>query len=385
MINITQKANCCGCGACAQVCPKKCITMEPDSEGFLYPVVDTQTCVDCGLCEKVCPILNKAEPVCQDVEAFAAYTKDREVRETSSSGGIFSALAQQILAQKGVVFGAAFAEDFSVHHIKIEHPEELERLRGSKYVQSRMECTYQEAKHLLQAGRAVLFSGVACQIAGLKAFLGKEYDNLYTVDVLCHGVPSPKVWQMYVRNQERHYGGKTTGVSFRDKRSGWKAYSVTMSFQNGGEYSAKNAQNHYMRMFIGDVCLRPSCHSCRFKDIPRGSDLTIGDAWGIQKHMPDMDDDRGTSVVLVNSEKGRQLWAQVAPEMHVKQGQLHVLLPPTADSRKPVRKHPNRKRFFAGLNQGADVEQLVKLTKKPLLRRLLSAGKKCLKRLKKAL
>lgn len=381
MINITQKENCCGCGACAQVCPKWCITMKADAEGFLYPAVDPHLCVSCGLCEKVCPIENRPVPNAGPVEAYAAYTKDSELRENSSSGGIFSELSRWVLAQNGVVFGAAFAEDFSVHHIRIDSEAEMDLLRGSKYTQSATEETYQEARQLLQKGRPVLFSGVACQIAGLKNYLGKEYDHLYTVDVLCHGVPSPKVWQKHMHEQQAKRGNNVKAVRFRDKRSGWKNYSVSMAFDDGSEYCKENRSDAYMRLFIGDICLRPSCHSCRFKDIPRASDLTIGDAWGIQHHMPHMDDDRGTSIVLVHSEKGSRLWSQITPALICKQGQVNVLLPPTAASRKPVKKHPNRKRFFAELDRGADIDQLVKLTKKPLLRRILSAGKKCLKKL----
>lgn len=384
MIGISKKENCCGCGACAQVCPKWCITMKPDEEGFLYPAVNQHLCVNCGLCEKVCPILNKKSDETGPVAAFAAYTKDADVREASSSGGIFSVLAQQILDQKGVVFGAAFAEDFSVHHVMIERGEDLNLLRGSKYVQSQIENTYQEARQVLQKGRPVLFSGVACQIAGLKEFLGKEYDNLYTVDVLCHGVPSPKVWSRYVRERELQSNAKTVSAAFRSKRQGWKQYSMEFAFENGAQYAQVLSQDTYMRSFLSNICLRPSCHSCRFKDIPRVSDLTIGDAWGIQHHMPHMDDDRGTSVVLVHSEKGSRLWAEVAPQLHVQQGQLDVLLPPTADSRKSVKKHPNRARFFAALDRDADMDALVKLTKKPFLRRILSAGKKCWKRLKRS-
>lgn len=381
MIDITRKEDCCGCGACAQACPKKCITMQPDGEGFLYPVVDSRLCVECGICESTCPILKKAKPAQSETDAYAAYTKDENIRGKSSSGGVFSVLARQVLVRGGVVFGAAFADDFSVHHVKAERVEDLEKLRGSKYVQSRIENTYRETKCLLETGKCVLFTGVSCQIAGLKAFLGKEYEELYTVDVLCHGVPSPAVWQRYCGEQEKAHRDKLSGVSFRDKVTGWKTCSVAMGFKGGARYCVRNSKDPYMKMFLGDICLRPSCHSCRFKDIPRLSDLTIGDAWGIQKHMPDMDDDRGTSVVLVNSEKGRRLWEEVNNNIISRRGELYVLLSPDADSRKSVRRHPNRKRFFEALERGESLEQLQKLARKPGLRRLLSFGKRQIKRL----
>lgn len=381
MIRLTKKANCCGCGACAQSCPKNCISMEPDSEGFLYPKVDETQCVNCGLCEKVCPILLKQKPDSIKVAAYAAYTSNSELREKSSSGGIFSLLAQEILNRGGTVAGAAFDADFSVRHILVETDAELDRLRGSKYVQSRMEDTYVQIRDLLKQGRPVLFTGVACQIAGLKAFLGREYENLYTVDVLCHGVPSPKVWAHYRREQAQIHGTTLEEVSFRDKRKGWRHYSMALNFAEGVEYCRPGAEDTYLRVFLRDLCLRPSCHSCRFKDFPRLSDLTIGDAWGIERHMPDLDDDHGTSVVLVNSEKGMGLWNAVADNAVSRQGELDVLLPKSADSRKSVKPHPNRSRFFAALNRGDSMEQLCKLTRKSPYRRLLSYGKRTVNRL----
>lgn len=381
MLKLSQKADCCGCGACAQACPKKCITMTPDPEGFLYPAVDADSCVNCGICEKVCPVLKNAKPESADVLAFAAYTPDAELRENSSSGGVFSVLAHEILRRDGVVFGAAFAEDLSVGHVMVEKSEQLSRLRGSKYVQSRIGDTYRQVKELLEQGRPVLFTGVSCQIAGLKAFLRKDYENLWTVDVLCHGVPSPAVWQQYCREQEAKRASKLERVCFRDKRTGWRSASIAMDFSGGEAYCQRNATDLYMRLFLSDICLRPSCHRCRFKDVPRLSDLTIGDAWGIEKHMPDMDDNRGTSVVLVNSEKGKALWETVAPALVSRQGEVDTLLPKTADSRKSVTPHPNRSKFFVALSQGATVEQLCKLTRRSWYRRLLSFGKRTIKRL----
>ena len=383
MIKLEKKANCCGCGACAQSCPKNCITMVADGEGFLYPQVDEAACVNCGLCEKVCPILTKKKVPDGGVNAYAAYSSDEEIRKVSSSGGMFSVLAREILNRGGVIAGAAFDEDFSVRHILVETVEELNRLRGSKYVQSRMEDTYIQIRDLLKQGRVVLFTGVSCQVAGLKAFLGRDYDNLYTVDVLCHGVPSPKVWAKYCREQETVHGQKLTGVSFRDKRISWRKYSLSMKFGNNTEYCRRGGEDAYLQVFLGDLCLRPSCHSCRFKQFPRMSDLTIGDAWGIEKHNPELDDDRGTSVVLVNSQKGQGLWDAVAGNVVFRSGELDALLPKDADSRRSVKPNPNRSRFFAALDRGDIIEQLSKLTRKSPMRRLLSWGKRTAKRLLK--
>ena len=381
MIQLTKKADCCGCSACQHSCPKGCITMAADSEGFLYPQVDEAACVNCGLCEKVCPILTKMKAPTGAVSAYGAYTSDDKIRKGSSSGGVFSVLAQAVLDRGGMIAGAAFDEDFSVRHVLVETEEELNRLRGSKYVQSRMEDTYPRIREELKRGRVVLFTGVACQVAGLKAFLGRDYDNLYTVDVLCHGVPSPKVWQHYCREQEATYGQKMTNVFFRDKRNGWRKYSLSMQFGSAGEYSRPAAVDDYLQVFLGDICLRPSCHSCRFKEFPRLSDLTIGDAWGIEKHMPDLDDDQGTSVVLANSPKGQSLWDTVVGDLVFRPGELDILLPRDADSRRSVKPHPNRSRFFAALDRGKTMAQLCKLARKSPVRRLLSYGKRTLKRI----
>lgn len=379
MINISNPAECCGCGACAQICPKNCITMAPDGEGFLYPAVDMDQCVRCGLCVKACPMTAKPAQAAS-VAAYGAYARDEKTRQESSSGGIFPLAARWVLEQGGVVFGAAFDEDFSVCHKMIDSLEQLPLLQGSKYVQSRMEDAYRRAKQALDAGKTVLFSGVACQIAGLKAYLGGEYENLYTLDVLCHGVPSPKVWRHYLEQQIRAYGGAVTAVAFRNKETGWRHYSVAIDFAGGEKYARKNSEDAYMRCFLGDSCLRPSCHSCRFKDIPRQSDLTLGDAWGIGGIMPELDDDRGTSVVIVNSPKGQALWQALEPWLIAQGGQLDALLPPTADSRKSVQMHPRRDRFFAALEAGADMSRLAKLSQRTLLRRALSYGKRTLKR-----
>lgn len=308
MISINEKKKCCGCNACVQKCPKQCIVMREDVEGFLYPVVDQSECVGCGLCEKACPILNaKAEH--QEVTAYAAFANDDNIRMKSSSGGLFTLFARQILSDNGIVFGAAFDQNFMVHHIAIETEEELIKLQGSKYLQSRIENTYQEAERYLKFGRKVLYTGMACQIAGLKKFLGKEYELLYTVDVLCHGVPSPKVWRRYLDYQEKCHGGAVTRTFFRQKDFGWKTYALKLQFNNLSAYEQIFSRDLFMQMFLSNICLRPSCHACKFKGLDRPSDITIGDSWGIENYMPEMDDDKGTSVVLVHSLNGQKLFA----------------------------------------------------------------------------
>lgn len=362
MISIKNKKNCCGCSACQQICPKNCIIMKVDSEGFLYPVVEREKCVQCGLCEKVCPILNKSN-IKQDVQAVAAYVKDENVRLSSSSGGVFTALATHILKENGVVFGAAFDEKYMAHHIGIENINDLYKLQGSKYLQSRTENTYQQAESFLKTGRKVLYTGTACQIAGLKNYLRKEYDNLYTVDILCHGVPSPKLWEKYLKENEDAHHSKITQVSFRKKAFGWKNFAMSLSFENKEEYLKEHDGDPFMKLFLKNICLRPSCHDCRFKTLNRPSDITIGDCWGIQYYIPKMDDDKGTSVLLTHSKKGIELYTLCSKDMVVHDAVTDRILPPTADSRESVLPHPNRKKLFAKLNQGESIEQLLELLK----------------------
>ena len=308
MVNVTLKKNCCGCAACAQICPKNCITMVWDTEGFYYPEADSEQCVSCGLCEKVCPVLRPLAEPAGEPKAFAAYGA-AEDRAKSSSGGVFVQLARQTLAQGGLVFGAAMAEDGrTAVHMGIESEKELPRLQGSKYLQSHMGSCFRQAKQALEAGRAVLFTGTPCQIEGLLNFLGRDYEKLLTADVICHGVPSEKLWQKYLDYQQRRYGSKATRVSFRDKRQGWKSFSMALTFENGKQYAKKLYFDPYLQLFLQDLCLRPSCYSCPSRKKHRRSDLTLGDFWGCDVVCPDMDNDTGLSLVFVHSEKGQRVF-----------------------------------------------------------------------------
>lgn len=371
MINIVYKENCCGCSSCATVCPKQCIAMEVDSEGFLYPLVDQDVCISCGLCKKCCPILQEKKNSSYIEKAFVGYAKDEDIRMRSSSGGLFSIIARKVLSENGVVYGAAFDNDFTVHHIGINSLIDLEKLRGSKYVQSRIENTYCEVKKVLDQGKRVLFSGTACQIAGLKASLRKDYENLILVDILCHGTPSPKVWKKYLEEKEKQYNSKIKKIRFRDKESGWKTYSVTKTFENNKTQKTAFSQDSYMRMFLSEICLRPSCHSCRFKNLKRSSDITIGDCWGIENYMPDMDDNKGTSVIIVHSVKGESMIHSIEEQLNIKIAEVDKALPPTADSRKSVVANPKRSKFFKKLNNNVSIDELLKLTKISFLRRCI--------------
>lgn len=310
---------CAGCSACAAACPQGCITMESDSEGFRRPSVAAARCVDCGLCTKACPVLNTAGTD-QLPAAFAAKNKEETVRAVSTSGGVFTLLAQQVLEQGGVVFGAAYDADFKVEHRMVESAEFLPSLRGAKYAQSDLGDTFRQVQEQLDRGRQVLFSGTPCQVAGLRAFLGREEPNLLLVDLVCHGSPSPAVWERYLswRSEQVADGQRPVTVNLRSKDTGWSTYSVDIRWPYGRNYMATNREDPYIRAFVGDLCLRPSCHRCSFKGLNRCADFTLGDYWGVWDQVPAMSDNKGTSIVLVHTEKAKALWDKLSPAMVVR-------------------------------------------------------------------
>lgn len=307
MIYIANKKKCCGCNACVQCCPKQCITMHEDEEGFLYPKVDVTICIECGLCEKVCPVINQNESK-RPLQVYAAKNNNEEQRLCSSSGGIFIILAEQTINQGGVVFGCRFDKNWEVEHCYVETLEELEPLMRSKYVQSRIGNTYKEAEQFLKAGRKVLFIGVPCHIAGLKKYLRKDYNDLLTIDIVCHGVPSPKVWKDYL-NSVAHKNVKS--INFRAKQTdgySWKGYGIVIKgIENEIVVSQRTSENVYMMGFAKKLFLRPSCHDCSSKSGKCGSDLTIGDFWGIWNKHPELDDNKGTSMLIVYSVLGQNV------------------------------------------------------------------------------
>lgn len=339
MIKIVDKIQCCGCAACVQACPKECISFDEDRQGFRYPLVDESHCIDCGLCEKVCPVINQANPQ-KPLSVYAAMNPNEQIRLKSSSGGVFTKLAEAIIDNGGVVFGARFNANWEVEHGYTETKEGLASFRGSKYVQSRIGDTFRQARDFLKAGRQVLYSGTSCQIAGLKRFLRRDYENLLTVDIVCHGVPSPLVWRTYLEDVQsqpkKHSKYKTdnnssksrsviTSISFRDKTYGWKNYSVVFKGLSGINVdealssSVKDdvllqdvfVKNRFMQVFLKDLCLRPSCSACPAKSGKSGSDITLADFWGIDAVHPDWDDDKGTSLVLIKSDCGIKIWNQI--------------------------------------------------------------------------
>lgn len=393
MIELKDKKKCCGCASCVQRCPKHCISLSEDEEGFLYPKVDLGTCIDCGLCEKVCPVLNQDEKH-EPLAVYAANNKEKEIRKNSSSGGIFTLLAEDILKQGGVVFGAKFDEEWKVIHDFVESPEDLEVFRGSKYVQSKIGNTYYKTFLFLKEGRQVLFSGTPCQIAGLRKYLRKNYDNLLTVDFICHGAPSPGVFRTFLRDELQkaaHKGGgkntvllpciplvtesegldskevKVKSINFRDKRNGWKKYGFALALSKATAAREKNSvllsytrvdKHPYMDGFLKDLYLRPSCYSCPAKGLSSGSDITLGDYWGIETIIPKADDDKGMSVVLTNTIKGREAVKAIKDRIQLYESNWAELLPRNPALTHSAKIPANRSSFFE--NDGKTFDEKIK-------------------------
>ena len=315
MINISRKEECCGCNACADVCPKNCITFKTDIEGFWYPEVNKNTCIDCHLCEKACPIISPADKVVryEEPRVFAAYTKDEEIRTDSTSGGIHSMLALAMYKKNAYVGGAVYNDDHTVSQIIDDNPARLPEIRSSKYLQSDSTGVYKEIKKKLREGREVFFCGCPCQVQALYKTLGnKEYDNLTTCDFICRGVNSPKVFLKYMNMLERQYGAKATEIKFKNKKWGWHNFSMRVNFANGKEYCK---DRYHDLFFIGYLqagnFTRPSCYACHFKGFPQKADITLADFWGIENIDKSMDQDRGTSLVMINSDKGMCLFDSI--------------------------------------------------------------------------
>ena len=319
MTQLCDQNHCTGCSACASVCPKGCIRMEADGEGFLYPQVDESNCINCGKCEKACPVLSFHAPVTDGFPlAHAACNQDDAVLASSSSGGVFTALAERVIKDGGAVYGAAFRKDISVAHMRAETLDEIAAFRGSKYVQSDCSDTFTAAKKDLEAGRPVLFSGSPCQIAGFRQFLGKDYEKLLLVDTTCHSVPSPKVWAKFLTDTESQYNSKICGINFRDKRTGWEKYQMCIQLDDGRELLYPRSQNPYMEAFLRGLISRRSCAHCPFKGQNRASDLTLSDFWGVQTAFPEAYQKEGTSLVLVQSEKGHAAFSAVCDQLNAK-------------------------------------------------------------------
>ncbi len=308
-----KKKECTGCMACYNACTRNCIKMKKEFDGCYYPHINKTNCIDCGKCRSVCPILNRDETgMEEEPDVYVGYCNDNAIRQSSSSGGIFPLAAEWCLDKGGVVFGAEF-RGVKVVHSSGENYHEIEKFKGSKYVQSDIGTTYREAEKLLNEGRYVLFTGLPCQIEGLKSYLGKEYERLYTVDLICHGVGAPGIWEKYIK--VFHNNKAIEFINFKNKDVGWNHEQFVIRFSDGKEYSRFPLEDSYTYGFNNNVFLREACYECKFKGKDRNSDLTIGDAWGVERYAPRFRDDKGCSLIFVHSKKGQILFQDMATKI----------------------------------------------------------------------
>lgn len=357
MKNLITKKECCGCGACEQVCPAECITLKEDSEGFLYPEVDRAICISCDRCVQVCPAVSHKEKKAGEMKpkAYGGWHKDNAVRAKSSSGGAFTAVAEYVIREGGIVYGCAWNEHMEAVHVGVEKTDDLELLRGSKYVQSKTGFAYQEVKTYLETGRKVLFTGTPCQAAGLHSFLGKRYDNLYVMDFICHGVPSRKVFRRYIGNMERKYGSKVNAYHFRNKDHGWKQSGIQLGpgigFEDGTcvrKYPA--FMDPYMNAFLDDVCLRPSCYTCGFKDgLKDYADLTVADFWGVNKVSRALNDGKGTSLLVVHNVRMKELLDTISDRFYFEEVDFDQAIRRNQSLLCSARLNPHREKFYEEL------------------------------------
>lgn len=356
MINIIDKSKCCGCCACVDVCTHKAITLETDIEGFWYPVVDKEKCIECGLCEKTCPELNittlKKNDYPKPAKTIAAIHKNMRVRWDSTSGGAFTALAEAMYRQGGYVSGAIYNDDFSVRNYISNNPEDLIKIRSSKYLQSKAEGIYAEIRTLLKKGEKVLACGTPCQMAALRSFLRRDYKNLIIIDFVCRGVNSPKVYRKYLDSLERKYGGKVIYVKAKNKELGWRNLTRKVVFDNGQSYYGVGMIDDFRRGYHTNVFCRPSCYSCQYKGFPRMSDITIADYWGIEKVDKNLDNNIGTSMILLNSKKGEEFFELAQSDLEFIETKFESVLPGNLALTTPITPAKiNRNIFFEDLDK----------------------------------
>ncbi|SFH59220.1 Coenzyme F420 hydrogenase/dehydrogenase, beta subunit N-term [Lachnospiraceae bacterium NLAE-zl-G231] len=394
MVEIIEKQYCSGCTACASICPKCCIQMKADSEGFLYPSVEKSNCVDCGACERVCPIKNLVPEKLAEQKAYLVQYRDEAIRLDSSAGGAFTAIAETVLGKGGVVFGAAYDENFQVHHVFVERREELGKFRNSKYVQSDMGKCFQKAKDFLKEGRWVCFSGTPCQIEGLSKYLGKLYEKLVLVDVVCHGIPSPLIWNKYL---EYKYIAvqKPDNIRFRDKFYGYKYSTMSWIYKGKNVYHAGSHLDPMLRAFFSDICDRPSCYNCPFKKRYRISDMTIWDCFSVYSFDRSMDDDKGTTRVLCHTQKAVEIMKEGVETIKCKEVAADSLVKGVKEMFESVKMNPKRTQFFADAQKLTGTELFekyypvtTKIKMKTMFRKVLcvtgsyGAIKKCLNKLR---
>lgn len=346
MKEVLKKELCTGCSACESICPKNAITLIEKEDGFKYPVIDQNKCINCGLCKRVCPVLNTNENKSLN-RSYLAYNKDEEELKTSSSGAIFSLIANYILDNNGIVIGASFTKPTKLQHIAITKKEDLEKLKGSKYLQSDVNNIFHYIKEIIN-DKKVLFVGTPCQVAGLKAYV-KDHKNLYCIDLICHGVPSPKIFEQYIKELEEKNNDSLINYNFRDKVTGWENYSNTAIFKNK-KITSLASENNYMKIFLSDIALRESCYKCNFKIGNKYSDITLGDFWGVYKYYPTLSKN-GVSAVIINTEKGMNIFECIKENAITKECNIDEILNGNPSLSLSASYPKKREKFFNELNK----------------------------------
>ena len=350
MIEIKDKRLCTGCGACANICPRGCISMQEDGFGFIYPRIDVNTCIRCGLCNKSCPMLSKDNALDDRGERaplfYAGQLRDQEELFSVSSGGAFWAFAQAILKRGGIVYGAVHDDVDKISHFRADTLDAARRLRRSKYLQSDTGLVYQQVRKDLDAGTVVLFTGTGCQIAALYAFLRKPYDELYTCDVVCHGVPSALVWRQYREEKEALEKKKITGLIFRDKSLGWSQNQYCITYEDGTQERELSVRHPFHAGYLSGLFSRPSCGTCRFACFPRGSDITLADYWKYEGNLRSSSNDKGVSLIVVNTTHGEVLLDYGKEFLLIETTARELALASSRHLTHAPRENPNRAAFF---------------------------------------
>ncbi len=387
-VETLDKAKCTGCSSCQNCCPVGAISMKQDAEGFLFPSIDQTKCVDCGKCINCCPVITAPKIYGNSLDnatAYAAWSLDSQNRERSSSGGIFGELAKYVYEQGGVVVGAVFDDNFIVKHYCSESIDELDRLRRSKYSQSDIGFVFKEIKQFLKNERLVLFCGTGCQCAGLRSYLIDVPENLLLCDFICHGVNSPKAFDLYLKMMEQKFQSKVTFLNFRDKRFGWSGYQHQVCFENGQEYVEPNGQNIFMKAFLKHLMVRKSCCNCLYKEGFRSSDIMFGDFWGIRNQLPELDDDNGISAIIASTEKGRKILSLISDKIKIRDVSVCQILAGNPSLRKSCSVGKNRDKFLKNMERLGFEKAFKKYGKKTAREKVINLCRRLVRKIKKIL
>ncbi len=379
-----EKKQCTGCGACSNVCPKNAIKMEEDESGFKYPIINQDLCINCGMCKRTCPILEKKNNSTRiNPKTYAAWSKDKDTRFNSTSGGLFTEIAKAVIKEKGYVVGAEYNEDNLVEHTIINKLEDIEKIRQSKYLQSDTKRIYKEAKEKLDNNSLLAFCGSPCQVAGLYKYLNKNYNNLLTIEFICRGMNSPKAYKTWLKEIEKKENKKVKKVWFKYKENGWKKSPkcTRIEFDDNTYKVYSNMDNSFMCGYLGpNLYIRPSCGECHFNGLPRQADITLADFWGIEEKY---DDDQGTSLVLSNTEIGDQWIEKIKDKINIHEKNINDIEKGNVCFKTAVKINPKSKDFLKNINEDNFSEMIKKYSKESIFKKIIKYSKKIINRIKR--